>query len=227
METEEYRGYTIEIHQDDYQDDSPRDWGTLGTMICWHSRHNLGDAHNYKNFEELVCELTGLDEDDFEEYIEYQTAVNEKFYEMKDKEIFILDLYLYDHSGITMSTSPFSCPWDSGQVGFIYVTKEKLKEEGLDDKTKEEIYKYLEGEVETYDNFLTGNIYGYNIEETGDSCWGFYGYDHEKSGLLEYAKSSIDCEIEKKIKEKLKEAEKKHNQIKAWIRHKVPFGYRK
>ena len=28
-----------------------------------------------------------------------------------------------------MSTGPFSCPWDSGQVGFIYVEKKKVKEE--------------------------------------------------------------------------------------------------
>ena len=28
-----------------------------------------------------------------------------------------LPLYLFDHSGITMNTSGFSCPWDSGQVG--------------------------------------------------------------------------------------------------------------
>lgn len=32
----------------------------------------------------------------------------------------ILPLYLYDHSGITMNTCGFSCPWDSGQVGWIY-----------------------------------------------------------------------------------------------------------
>ena len=41
----------------------------------------------------------------------------------------ILPLYLYDHSGITMSTSVFSCPWDSGQVGWIYAEKKKLIEE--------------------------------------------------------------------------------------------------
>ena len=34
----------------------------------------------------------------------------------------ILPLYLYDHSGITMNTCGFSCPWDSGQVGWIYAS---------------------------------------------------------------------------------------------------------
>lgn len=39
----------------------------------------------------------------------------------------ILPLYLYDHSGITISTGPFSCPWDSGQVGWIYAPKDTFR----------------------------------------------------------------------------------------------------
>ncbi len=45
-----------------------------------------------------------------------------------DKHV-ILPLYLYDHGGITMSTGPFSCRWDSGQVGWIYAEKKKFIEE--------------------------------------------------------------------------------------------------
>ena len=37
-----------------------------------------------------------------------------------------LPLYLFDHSGITMNTSGFSCPWDSGQVGWIFCTPDIL-----------------------------------------------------------------------------------------------------
>ena len=40
----------------------------------------------------------------------------------------ILPLYLFDHSGISISTGSFHDPWDSGQVGFIYASKEKAKE---------------------------------------------------------------------------------------------------
>jgi hypothetical protein len=39
----------------------------------------------------------------------------------------ILPLYLYDHGGITISCSPFSCPWDSGQVGWIYADYDMIK----------------------------------------------------------------------------------------------------
>lgn len=96
-------GFKLEIlHDEDAE--SPREWDNLGTMVCWHSRYNLGDKHNY------------IDSDDFKE-------------EINDSNSIILPLYLYDHSGITISTGPFSCSWDSGQVGYIYVTFEKIKEE--------------------------------------------------------------------------------------------------
>ena len=52
-------------------------------------------------------------------------------------------------------------------------------------KLKERVKQYLINEVETYDQFLTGDVYGYIITELDedeeydiDSCWGFYGEDN-------------------------------------------------
>lgn len=101
----------------------------------------------------------------------------------------ILPLYLYDHCGITMSTSAFSCPWDSGQVGYIY---QRLTPE----VTREDLTKYLVSEVEEYDSYLTGDCWMFVLEsqkyqedeegdeltsewETEDSCGGFLGYSDE------------------------------------------------
>jgi hypothetical protein len=95
-----------------------------------------------------------------------------------------LPLYLYDHSGITISTRPFSCPWDSGQVGFIYCTHEKIRQEydlnpgPIPHETIERVVAQLEQEVRTYDQFLRGKVYGFVVEdqdgESLDSMWGFY-----------------------------------------------------
>ena len=87
----------------DYDAESPREWDNAGHMVCWHRHYNLGDKHKF------------YDPEDFEE-----TA---KDWKGNDRIAVILSLYLYDHSGITMSCSPFSCPWDSGQVGYIYLTR--------------------------------------------------------------------------------------------------------
>lgn len=162
-------GKTLEIVQDT-NPESPREWDNMGTMICFHGRYNLGDRHNY-------------DHKDYSGWAEMEKAIIKN-----ENPAVILPLYLYDHSGITISTSPFSCKWDSGQIGFIFVSKEKLKKElNVKRITKDIIQraeKCLLGEVKTYDQYLTGEVYGYKvIDENGneeDSCWGYYGEDSIK-----------------------------------------------
>jgi len=124
----------------------------LGKMWCWHRRYELGDADRSK-----------YDTDNFSGWSEMKAAI------MKDiKPIAILPLYLYDHSGITMSTRPFSCPWDSGQVGFIFFTRENLKDLGYKVACKSAVEKAiacLEAEVRDYDAYLCGEVEEYEYEE--------------------------------------------------------------
>ena len=92
----------------------------------------------------------------------------------------ILPLYLYDHSGITMNTFGFSCPWDSGQVGWIYADYDMVKKEygEVTPETLMAARRLLTSEVEEYDYYLTGQCYGFRLYEDDaeiDSCWGFLG----------------------------------------------------
>ena len=179
-------GNVLKIYQDEYAE-NPRNWDNLGTMVCFHRRYSLGDEHDYS------------DPDEFKEWWE----------EHGDGGI-RLPLYLYDHSGITIRTTPFSCPWDSGQVGYIYVTVDRIREEyreqvidmtksediliilnhGITEDTYEKVRTVLEGEVKTYDQYLTGDIYFYVLEnskgEIIDSCGGFYGHDPKSNGMLDH-----------------------------------------
>jgi len=189
-----YKGHTIEINQDDMAE-NPRDWDNMGTMVCFHKRYNLGDKDEH-----------GFDMFNLNKFIERD-------------DIYSLPLYLFDHGGITISTIPFSCGWDSGQIGHIYVAKQKIQKEWKQDVTDEEIYNLLKAEIEIYDDYLRGYVYGYYIPDLDDSCWGYYGDDHTKSGLLNDAKSLIDYALKRK-------QEKRHKKIKAWIKHQVPFNYR-
>lgn len=161
--------------------DSPRDWDNLGTMVCFHRRYDLGDKHNYSS-------------DDYNSWEEMKKAIQKE-----ENPAVILPLYMYDHSGISISTSPFSCRWDSGQIGFILVSKKKALEEFggkiVTAKLKERIEKILELEVETYTQYVEGDVYGFQIVDEDDniidSCYGFYGSDHKESGMLDY----IDHEL--------------------------------
>jgi hypothetical protein len=179
VETETIGKYRIDIIQDT-DPESPRTWDNLGTMVCFHSRYNLGDKHNYNH-----KDYNGWDEME-KDIIKHENVG------------VILPLYLYDHSGITMNTTGFSCSFDSGQVGFIFISKEKIREEygvkRITQKVRDRITKNLVGEVETYDQYLTGDVYGYRITDTEtdeelDSCWGFYGSDYcmtEAKGIVGY-----------------------------------------
>jgi hypothetical protein len=102
-------------------------------------------------------------------WVATRRKVKERIAEEFDRLFISLPLFLYDHSGITMSTGRFSCPWDSGQVGFIYVSREKVREEYgwkvITKKREEKIVEILRDEVKTYDQYLTGDVYGYIVYE--------------------------------------------------------------
>lgn len=114
---------------------------------------------------------------------------------IKNEDVAIIKpLYLYDHSGITISTEPFSCGWDSGQVGFVIVTKKAIREnwsiKNVTQKYRTHAEKILDGEIETYDKELCGDVYGFvTYDKNGDlvdSCGGFYGDNFEENGMLEH-----------------------------------------
>ena len=82
-----------------------------------------------------------------------------------------------------------------------------------------ELLKILDSELSTYSSYVNGDVYGYMIEEINDSCYGFYGYNFEKNGLLDYARDAIDSHIESE--------RKRHQQkVKALIKHHVPIDKR-
>jgi hypothetical protein len=187
VQTENYKGYTINI-VNDYDSENPlREWDNIGTAVCFHSRYDLGSNHDFSDVDELQ---------DF----------------LKSTPHLALNLYLYYHSGITMRTEPFSCRWDSGQVGVIYITFEEIRKEfkikNVTKKWKEKIYGYMKGTIETYDQYLRGDVYGYQIskedtDDITDSCYGYFGDDH--SYIIDEAKSIIDyyAKEEEKIQKEL------------------------
>ena len=141
----------------------------------------------------------------------------------------ILPLYLYDHSGITMNTEGFSCRWDSGQVGWIVCDLKTATEnfpgttgwdspvEWHDEETitlKEATERNLKSEVKTYDQYISGEVYGFIVQEWEgceccgrgdwndvDSCWAFFGSDPEQNGM-DYYLNDADLELAKEAANK-------------------------
>lgn len=142
-------------------------------MLTWHPRHNrLTEEHCPRE--------------------DAQWEVNRK---LKDGAL-VVKLYLYEHSGLTIRTTPFDDPWDSGCVGFAYL---------MPDKGRKEFGRYwrkrgraaIEVEVRVLDQYLTGDVWGVIIEtedgEHVESCWGFYGHEYaeeEAARMLEDARQA-------------------------------------
>lgn len=242
MKDKEGVEYTLKIETNDTPE-SPRDWDNVCTMVCWHRSYSLGDKHNYDNSDEFFEDiLHNICEMEYEEFEELSTREKYKLACESDK-VYIQELNLYDHSGLTISTSsgyPYNDRWDAGCVGWIYVSKENAIKEwgGIPEKDEngefiriphahpdgsvtysteytpitEENWKevaeyHMDNEVETYDQYLRGDVYGftltkksikqdicphcgevikeYEVEEDVDSCWGFYGCEIENNGILD------------------------------------------
>lgn len=172
-------GHILQIFQDTWAE-SPRSWDNLGTMAIFHTRYNFGDEVNFSS-------------DDFEGWVQMKEHIENNL-----KAGVCIPIYLYDHGGITINTEGFACPWDSGQVGYIYVTEAKLKEQyNVSELTQELLDKAkntLEEEVKIMNRYIMGDVYGFQLvikesekeEKIIDSCSGFYGENIEKNGMLQY-----------------------------------------
>lgn len=238
--------YKLKIEVDDTPLNSRKDCDNFGHMICWHSRYNLGDEHDYDEPKELLRQIIRetLTADEVIDYVkkanledirliysrsdrewQLQDEYNGKWIteytfspgtlkgsdmakecvlellpinalkELADRKNVILPLYLYDHSGITMScdfTYPYNDRWDGGQVGWIYASHNEIKDEYgiLNRDNIDKAENLLRSEVKNYDYYICGECYGFIIEENGqevDSVWGFLGDLREiKEDMLSY-----------------------------------------
>jgi len=162
---------------------NPREWDNLTKLCLSHKRYNFENALN-------------IDFDKFNNWDEI------KEYLIKEYDaILIKPISMYDHGGIVLHLDSVLSGWDSGQLGFIFVTKEDfLKEYGkVTKKTIKKAEDLLKAEFETYKNYVEGEVFGYILYEKVkvkiikeyengekiktketelkeiDSCWGFYG----------------------------------------------------
>lgn len=203
LHEENYLGHNLKIYQDEDPQNPIKDWDVLGKLVCFHSDYDLGNRHDFNTPDDALAHF-------------------------KETKALYRPLYLLDHSGLSMCMGrDFSdCDpgsWDSGQIGWIFITREDALKE-LDKKIltqagQQQIYKMLACTVNTYDQYLRGDVYGFVTEdvegETIESVWGFYGFDY----CLEETKETIDYHV--------KRLAKTHKEkLIAQIRNKVPLQYR-
>lgn len=159
VETYKHNGRTIRIEYD--QDaECPLEWdaGSGTQFVTFERNSTLSRYHSFESPQNMDFGVPGT----------------------------VFNLYKYDHGQVHYSITPFSCPWDSGQVGVVFVPASFVEHKKTAEALCEDVTAWCNGEV-----------YGYTIDNEDESCWGFYDIDDCKAE----ANAAVDWIVERKAKQ--------------------------
>jgi hypothetical protein len=219
-ESIEYRGFTIEVVNDECAENPFEGWDCNLPLISNSGRwgnitdYSKGSIYKYlstvptdnqiirhqKRIAELFedIDLDYFKDNDFskvnkaDEIRHYISKGNATFDELKS----YCDLFKIP------ALSTYRRGYSQGHHVDLFVCYTKEFEETTGCTINEVDEKQLSSTADLYGYWAFGDVYGYNVEEINDSCYGFYGDDHEENGLLESAKNGIDCHLERVKKER-------------------------
>ena len=201
-ETETYKGHEIEIKYDENPLNPRTEWDNFTEIHCCSSNHYLGE-HNHDSWDD----------------------VHKAIREAKEQGNLVFKVFAYIHSGTSLSLESFHgklpqghAEFDSGQCGYIVVNKKDIVgswgKKNWTDKLRKKAYEVAQQDIETFNSYLNGQVFGYVVDDV-DSCWGYYDTEY----ALEEARDIIDYTIKENIK-------KHYEQLKKWIKNKVPLHVR-
>ena len=195
VHTETYRRYAIKVYPDDCLT-SPDDWGDDNLFLIADHRQLFVKRDGFM--------LNRMEPDEIKEI---------------EKQYHIFPLAAYIHSGVSLSLSrkgyPFNDAWDSGYIGAVFSSKKEWR-------TKMKAHNAAQGLIETWNEHLAGNVWGYQIEDKNgahvDSCWGYYGdyINLRENDMLDEARAEIDADVQSTVQKHAK-------RLKAYMRHHVPI----
>jgi hypothetical protein len=181
-------GVTCRVSLDEPTENPLTDWDTDGFIGIWHRGGNTGNCAD--RFPRPADILVFADEN-------------------KDDIFDVVPIYCYEHGNVVYSTAPFSCPFDSGQVGIAVFTNEQAQSwrrtagDAVDD-IRGRIRGYLDGLLRDFTAWANGEVYYYEVEIDGEhyeSCGGFIGSDFDGNGLREHSRADIKWAL-KKVRER-------------------------
>lgn len=212
METINYKGFVIEIHQDDMSQDP----NTMGDMHGYFLQYEHRDLHIESK------RISGQETFNFMTENPGVNLIDVRRMYLKEGESFFMKywffpVYAYIHSGVALSLGrssyPFNDRWDVSFKGFVYINAEEWPDE-------EEAFKVAGSVIEEWNQYLSGDVWGFKVldiddEDEIDSCWGYYGKEY----CIEEAKSIVDYQVKELRNEHLRK-------VKTWVKNRVPLNHR-
>ena len=184
VDTEIVENLTVNVYLDNDNDNINNPLSSecylFGTVSCFHRKYNLSSDNS---------DFT--DKEDLKRHISLKNVIS-------------LPVYLYDHSGITINTTGFSCEWDSGKIGYIHITKEEIYKEfnvkRISSALLKKVYENLVSVIDFIDDYLTGNVHYFEVVDTdsGDLIEAVYGYVGDSDICLKEGICHARYEVTKK-----------------------------
>lgn len=194
---EKLNTFTIKIYIDE-DPQNPREWDNLGELIKFRgTSYTFWDkSQDYEIFLQDMGEM-GYPDDEYvlnEDGEDTENPSLEGLIRMakrKSENIWIpVDIYDYNY-GARMSESTDSEP-DGAIIADFQTIRKEYNCQTITPEIEEKVRARLKGETGSMNNYLSGECYGYVIEDASgeslDSCWGFLG---DYKYCLEEAKSVV------------------------------------
>jgi len=191
--------YHVIATPDDWAENPRETWKNLGAMRCVHHRYRLGDEPYPEDSRTVVINTADalLDDSERAEDLWYKLGT-EGLLEWCEAhpDYYGYRLYLYDHSGISISiagdTTPYNNHWDASCVGIIWAPRRTILgffgRKRMSKNLAAAALRTLREEVEVYDTYLRGDIYRVAISgpDGDDAYGGIFGLENLKAGLADY-----------------------------------------
>ena len=123
---------------------NPRKEEPMTKIVGWHRKYHVSDRD--------MMEFPDRD----------------SFLESVRPEDIVKPLYMYEHGGVALSTEPFSDRWDSGPLGYVMVTPERLEAIGLKRSETEQIERNIASEIKVFQAYMNGEVYQIDVHRMAD-----------------------------------------------------------
>ena len=210
--TEEYKGCTIRIVQDEHPEDPRTDYDHIGTMIPWDNERrgyvcSDMDDHDRESFlrglaaNQLAvrAKLVGKEytdyavEDDDPDYMNLPDTADLVEMALSDNIILPYDYYSGSQGGVREGD------WERC-TGYIYIPMNVARDNwsGTDEEIRAAAEACLRAELTELDNWVNGNVAGWIAEDPDgkqiESVWGYYPdeYPEEWEYPIQCARDAID-----------------------------------